>query len=108
MNLGKIVGTCVATAKDPSLLGVKIKLMQPLNDKLVAVGGIIAAADPLSSRPGDIVMWVGSREASLAMENKFCPVDAAVVGLVDRLGDDTMEQDLVGEDADADFRRPRS
>ena len=87
MNLGRITGTVVATKKDSSLLGVRLLLMQPLNDQLDAVGGIIVAADPIGARPGDVVMWVGSREASLALENKFAPVDAAVVGLVDRIGE---------------------
>jgi ethanolamine utilization protein EutN len=91
MNLGRIVGTVVATRKDPSLLGVRLLLLQPLDDKLVNQGEIIVAADPVSARAGDIVMWVGSREASLALENKFSPVDAAVVGLVDRVGDTNVE-----------------
>lgn len=72
-------------------MGVKILLMQPLNDQLEPVGAVIAAADPIGARPGDLVMWVGSREASLALEFKFAPVDAAVVGLVDRLGDKNTE-----------------
>jgi ethanolamine utilization protein EutN len=91
VNLGKILGTVVATRKDPSLLGVRLLLMQPLDDNLKAVGAVIVAADPSGARPGDVVMWVGSREASLALENKFAPVDAAVVGLVDRLGDKNVE-----------------
>jgi ethanolamine utilization protein EutN len=68
-------------------MGVRLLLLQPLTDKLENLGDIIVAADPMSARTGDIVMWVGSREASLTLENKFSPVDAAVVGLVDRLGD---------------------
>lgn len=86
MNLGKILGTVVATRKDPSLMGVRLLMMQPLNDDLKPVGAMIVTADPIGARTGDVVMWVGSREASLALENKFAPVDAAVVGLVDRLG----------------------
>lgn len=92
MNLGKITGTVVATRKDPSLLGVTLLLLQPLNDKLEKLGDMIVAADPIGARPGDVVMWVASREASLALENKFAPVDAAVVGLVDRLGDKSLEE----------------
>ncbi len=91
MNLGKICGTVVATRKDPSLLGVKLLLLQPLTEKLHPYGDIIVAADPIGARPGDVVMWVASREASLALENKFAPVDAAVVGLVDRLGEKSTE-----------------
>ncbi len=86
MHLGKIVGLCVASQKDPSLAGVTLLLLQPLDENLKEVGGIICAADPIGARPGDVVTWVASREASLALQNKFAPVDAAVVGLVDQIG----------------------
>jgi ethanolamine utilization protein EutN len=95
VNLGKIMGTVVATRKDPSLMGVRLLLLQPLTDKLEKIGDIIVAADPMGARPGDVVMWVASREASLALENKFAPVDAAVVGLVDHVGGKSMEPDLI-------------
>jgi len=94
MNLGRIVGTVVASRKDPSLIGVRLLLLQPLTEQLEKLGDIIVAADPISARAGDIVMWVGSREASLALENKFSPVDAAVVGLVDRLGAKNVEGEV--------------
>jgi ethanolamine utilization protein EutN len=83
MQLGKIIGTVVATKKDQSLLGVRLLMLQPLKDDLTNSGSPVVAADPMSSRVGDIVMWVASREASLALDNKFTPVDAAVVGLVE-------------------------
>jgi ethanolamine utilization protein EutN len=85
MHLGKIIGTCVASQKDQSLQGVKLLLLQPVNEKLQDTGTVIVAADPIGARPGDIVTWVASREASLALQNKFAPVDAAVVGLVDQI-----------------------
>jgi len=34
---------------------------------------------------GDLVYLVGSREAALAVEPTFVPVDAAIVGIVDDL-----------------------
>lgn len=86
MNLGRIEGTVVATQKDESLKGVRLMILQPLSEKLEPYGAPVVAADPISVRPGDIVMWVSSREASLALENKFAPVDAAVVGIVDHVG----------------------
>lgn len=91
MNLGRIVGTVVASRKDSSLLGVRLLLLQPVDDKLENRGSVQVAADPLGARPGDIVMWVGSREASLALENKFAPVDCAVVGLVDHVGEKNVQ-----------------
>lgn len=90
MNLGRIVGTVVASQKDPSLKGVRLLLLQPVTEDLKPKGEIIAAADPIGVRPGDVVMFATSREASLALENKFAPVDAAVVGIVDHVGDITL------------------
>ena len=37
------------------------------------------------SGPGDVVFLVGSREAALACDPTFVPVDAAIVGFVDRV-----------------------
>ena len=83
MHLGQIVGTVVASTKDQSLTGVKLLLLQPLDHVKRKLGDVLVAADPIGARPGDYVMWVASREASLALPVKFAPVDAAVVGLVD-------------------------
>lgn len=91
MNLGRIIGVVVASVKDPSLLGVNLKVLQPLKDDLSTLGDPVVAADPFGARSGDIVMWVASREASLALVNKFAPVDAAVVGFADRVGDENTE-----------------
>ena len=87
MQLGRILGRVVASQKDSSLMGVTLLMLQPLKDDLTPAGTPVVAADPIGARSGDIVMWVASREASLALANKFTPVDAAVVGLVDRVGD---------------------
>ena len=44
------------------------------------------AADVVHAGPGDLVVLVRAREASLAMHGvKFVPVDLAVVGVVDEL-----------------------
>jgi ethanolamine utilization protein EutN len=43
-------------------------------------------ADTVQSGPGDIIFWVGSREAALAMPETFVPIDAAIVGHVDAVG----------------------
>ena len=94
MNLGKIIGTVVASVKDSSLKGVTLLMLQPIGDDLKNSGEPLVAADPSGARPGDIVMWVASREASLALQNKFAPVDAAIVGIVDRVGDTRTEISL--------------
>jgi len=89
MHLGQIVGTVVASTKDPSLQSVRLLLLQPLDHNKKKLGDVIVAADPIGARPQDYVMWVASREASLALQEKFAPVDAAVVGLVEVLDTET-------------------
>ena len=39
--------------------------------------------DTVSAGRGELVYLVGSREAALALDPWFVPVDAAVVGIVD-------------------------
>jgi ethanolamine utilization protein EutN len=75
----------VCTLKYAGLEGVKLLTVQPLNKKLEPVGSIQVAADVVDAGPGDLVVMVRSREASLALQEKFVPVDLACVGVVDEL-----------------------
>lgn len=83
MQLAKVIGTVVATVKDPSLLGAKILLIQPLTDRMKSSGSPIAAIDTVHAGPDDLVYWITAREAALVMPEPFSPVDAAIVGVVD-------------------------
>jgi ethanolamine utilization protein EutN len=85
MLLAKVVGTVVTTQKDPSLEGMKVQLIQPLNDDLQDAGDIIAAVDVVGAGSGELVWWIKSREASLALPNTFSPVDATITGIVDEV-----------------------
>ena len=48
-----------------------------------AIGDVQAAIDTVQAGVGDLVYLVGSREAALACDPWFVPVDAAIVGIVD-------------------------
>jgi len=85
MQLARVIGTVVATIKDPSLNGLKIMMIQPLTDDLKPSGGPIAAIDTVQAGPQDLVHWISSREAALALEETFTPVDAAITGIVDHV-----------------------
>jgi ethanolamine utilization protein EutN len=86
MYLGKIVGTVVAQTRYEGLAGQKLLLVQPLDHEQQPVGGLEVAVDTVRAGPGDLVFLVGSREAALALEPSFVPVDAAIVGIVDSVG----------------------
>ena len=83
MYLGIVRGTVVADRKASGLEGTKILLVQPVNERGEPTGDLQAAIDRVQAGVGDHVYLVGSREAALACEPWFVPVDAAIVGIVD-------------------------
>jgi len=86
MLLGRILGSAVCTIKYPDLDGIKLLTVQPLNKNLQPVGRVQVAADVVDAGPGDLVVMVRAREASLALPGvKFVPVDLTCVGVVDEL-----------------------
>ncbi len=83
MYLGKVIGTVVATRKYEGLEGKKLLVVTPLDHKLARTGPDQVAVDTVRAGHGDLVYLVGSREAALALEPCFVPVDAAIIGIVD-------------------------
>lgn len=86
MYLGRVVGSVVAEKKSAGLRGIKLLVVEPLTDALQPSGDPQVAADATGQAgPRDLVSLVGSREASLAFEETFVPVDAAIIGIVDQV-----------------------
>jgi ethanolamine utilization protein EutN len=84
MELARVIGNVVATQQYEGLEGVKLLLVEALDEELKVHGEPFVAADwDQKAGPGDIVSWVGGREAALAMPVEFVPVDAAIVSVVD-------------------------
>jgi ethanolamine utilization protein EutN len=92
MQLGRVIGTVVATRKAAGLEGVKLLVVQPLTKKGKPIGEVVVAADGVAmAGEGELVYFVSSREASLALPETFVPVDDAIVGLVDQVDLDGTE-----------------
>lgn len=90
MQLAKVIGTVNAEVKVKDLVGQTLKVLVTCDAEHNLVGEPFVAVDPVGSRNGDLVIWVGKREASLAipgasLTNNY-PVDAAVTGIVDDIG----------------------
>lgn len=83
MYLGRVLGTVVCERKYEGLEGKRLLVVQPLDHKLQPSAPVEVAVDTVSARTGDLVYLVGSREAALACDPTFVPVDAAIVGHVD-------------------------
>lgn len=84
MFIGKVIGTLVATEKDPSLHGIKLMIVQPLDEKGKPTGDPVVATDGIGIGVGELGFCVMGREATLALPDPFAPVDAGIVGIVDR------------------------
>ncbi len=82
MRLARVLGSVLATAKDPQLEGMKLLLIQPLDADGTASGAPIVAVDSVGAGAGETVYWSGRREASLAFDPPV-PSDASVTGIVD-------------------------
>jgi len=92
MKLGRVLGTLVATTRTPGLEGVRFLVVQPLDKHEKPSGLGLVAADALATAgEGDLVYYVASREAAVAMPETFAPVDHAIVGLVDEVDLDGAE-----------------
>ncbi|NQT60185.1 MAG: EutN/CcmL family microcompartment protein [Bacteroidetes bacterium] len=85
MKIGRVTGTVVSTRKLESLEGIKLLLVQPLDDSMQNSGNPIVACDTVQAGKGDLVIYEGGREAALALDNWFNPSDAAVIGIIDQI-----------------------
>jgi ethanolamine utilization protein EutN len=84
MYTGKVVGSVVCTQKDPALKGIKLKLVEVIeNGKPVKV--IVASDATRQAGDGDFVYLIGSKEAGMPFldQNELNPVDASIMGFID-------------------------
>ena len=83
MFLARVVGTVVATRKDPGLVGTKLLVLQPIKNDGTASGKTLVAVDSVGAGVTEHVFYVRGREASVPFLPDEVPTDAAVVGIVD-------------------------
>jgi ethanolamine utilization protein EutN len=84
MELGRVIGSVVATTIYPGLEGIRLLVVQPVDRRLAPRGRPVVAADGVAmAAPGDLVALVASREASLALPVAPGPVDHAITAIVD-------------------------
>jgi microcompartment protein CcmK/EutM len=85
MQVARVVGDIVSSHKDPALVGLKLLVLQPLGRDREPVGRTLVAADAVGAGVGEVVFFVRGREASFPWLPAEVPVDAGIVGIVDRI-----------------------
>jgi microcompartment protein CcmK/EutM len=83
--LAKIIGTVVATRKDPRLDSHKLLLVRGMDPSGKVDGAYLVAVDTVDAGVGETVLIVSGSSARMASGMKDCPVDAAIVGIVDNV-----------------------
>jgi microcompartment protein CcmK/EutM len=86
VQIGRVVGTVVATQKNAKLEGTKLLLVQPLDPSGAERGGAVLAIDSVDAGVGDKVLLVQDGKAAIqALGRGVAAVDAAVVGVIDEV-----------------------
>ena len=91
MKLGRVIGRVVSTQKLEVLEGIKLLLVQPLNEHKKPIGDALVAMDPVQAGEGDLVFYESSKEAAQAFTTWFQPGDVAIFGIVDQVNLDESE-----------------
>ena len=91
MFLAKVIGNAVSTQKDRRLVGSKLLLIIPIDNRQeyeTAVSGpleknMLVAVDMVGAGVGEIVIATSGTPAVHATEVADSPVDCAIIGIID-------------------------
>jgi microcompartment protein CcmK/EutM len=85
MYLGRVVGSVWATEKDPSLIGQRLLIVQPVTPELKDSGKQLVVTDATGAGAGELVYWCKGKEASFPFLPTQVPTDTTVVAIIDSL-----------------------
>ncbi len=83
MILARVVGTVVATRKDPRLEGKKLLILKPVSPEGQEESGYMVAVDTVSAGARELVIAVSGSSARMAEDCRDRPIDMAIIGIVD-------------------------
>ena len=84
MQVARVVGDIVSSVKDPALTSHKLLVLQPVTPDRAPAGRTLVAVDAVGAGVGEHVFFVRGKEASFPFYPAEPPVDACIVGIVDR------------------------
>ena len=85
MQLGKVIGNVVSVQKENNLIGLKLLVVDYLDEKLQSLGKSAVCTDTVSAGPGDLVLLCSSSSARLTKLTKDVCTDNSIVGIVDSI-----------------------
>ena len=85
MKFGKVVGNYISNQSAPNMEQGKLLLVQPLEFDGTPLGDPFIAIDSVGAGAGEYIFWVSGMEATFSFDNQLLPVDACIVGIVDKV-----------------------
>ena len=83
MQLGRVSGTVVSTAKEPTLEGRTFLIVDFLDLDAKETGGYVVAIDAVGAGVGEIVLVASGSSARMTEATRDRPSDAVVMAIVD-------------------------
>lgn len=85
MLLAQVVGTVVASRKEPLLEGFKLMAVQPVDIALRPAGVPLVAVDSVGAGPGEFVLLVAGSSARYTAVTSGKPADLTILAIVDQV-----------------------
>ena len=83
MQIGRIAGTVVSTAKEPTLEGRKLMVVKTLDLDAKETGGYVVAVDAVGAGVGEVVLVASGSSARLTEATRDRPSDAVIMAIFD-------------------------
>lgn len=83
MKMGRVVGSVVASRKDPELEGLKFLLVRDLDVDLDQQSDYVVAVDAVGAGAGEVVLYSTGSAARQTALTDARPVDAVIMAIVD-------------------------
>ncbi len=83
MLIGKVVGTVVATRKDPKIEGLKFLLLRQVDMEGNEKSGYVVAVDAVGAGVGEYVLYATGSSARQTVLTDKRPCDAVIMAIID-------------------------
>ncbi|RMH82796.1 MAG: ethanolamine utilization protein EutN [Calditrichaeota bacterium] len=83
MVLAKVIGTVVATRKEPSMEGLRFMLLRQVDLEGKESGGFVVAVDAVGAGVGEMVLYASGSSARQTKLTDRRPCDAVIMAIVD-------------------------
>jgi len=88
MVLGRVIGTLVATRKEPTLEGLKLLVVRACDVDGKPTGSVAVAVDAVGAGLGEVVLYCAGSSARQTTVTQNRPVDATIMAIVDSVAVD--------------------